>query len=66
MFKKFDRSGEGVLREDDFIDGWSKLAAEGAGGYSGEHLLSRIAALANPLPSMTEDDDEDDEGGDTF
>lgn len=63
MFKKFDRSGEGVLREDDFIDGWSKLAEEGAGGYSGEHLLTRISALANPLPAIGagEDDDEEEE-----
>lgn len=61
MFKKFDRSGEGVLREDDFIDGWSKLAEDGAGGYSGEHLLTRISALANPLPAIGADEDDDDE-----
>ena len=46
MFKKFDRQQDGVLREDDFVEGWLQLAAAGAGGYSGEHLLSRIAALA--------------------
>jgi hypothetical protein len=46
MFKKFDRSQDGVLTEDDFVEGWAQLAATGAGGYSGELLLKRIAALA--------------------
>lgn len=47
MFKRFDRSGEGILREEDFIRGWTELAHGSAGGYSGEHLLKRIAALAD-------------------
>ena len=46
MFKRFDRGQEGILREDDFVEGWCQLAATGAGGYSGEHLLRRITALA--------------------